>query len=72
MSIGCRNWLTGICGVMAAMAWTPAGPAHAQKPNVVVIISDDQGYGDYGFMGHDVIQTPRLDQLASESLVYTR
>jgi arylsulfatase A-like enzyme len=41
-------------------------------PNVVLIISDDQGWRDYSFMGHPAIQTPHLDQLASESLVYTR
>ena len=43
-----------------------------QQPNVVVIISDDQGFEDYGFMGHEVIQTPRLDRLAEESLLFTR
>jgi uncharacterized sulfatase len=38
----------------------------------VLIISDDQGFGDYGFMGHPVIQTPRIDDLAGQSLVFTR
>lgn len=42
------------------------------KPNVVVIISDDQGFYDYGFMGHDTIRTPELDRLADESLLFTR
>ena len=46
--------------------------AEESPPNVVVILSDDQGYADYSFMGHAIIQTPRLDRLASESLVYTR
>ena len=41
-------------------------------PNVVLIISDDHGWTDYGFMGHSVIQTPHLDRLASQSLLYTR
>ena len=39
-------------------------------PNVVMIISDDQGWTDFGFMGHDEIQTPHLDQLASQSAVF--
>ena len=42
------------------------------RPNVLLIISDDQAWTDYGFMGHPVIQTPHLDRLARESLVYTR
>ncbi|MEO1990722.1 MAG: sulfatase-like hydrolase/transferase, partial [Pirellulales bacterium] len=44
----------------------------ASQPNVVVIISDDQAWSDYGFMGHSVIQTPHLDALADRSLVMDR
>ncbi|MGK0180356.1 MAG: hypothetical protein ACI8PD_002163, partial [Nitrospinales bacterium] len=33
------------------------------KPNIVLILSDDQAWNDYGFMGHDVIETPNLDRL---------
>jgi uncharacterized sulfatase len=43
-----------------------------RPPNVVLIISDDQAWTDYGFMGHEQIQTPCLDRLAGESLVYPR
>jgi uncharacterized sulfatase len=39
-------------------------------PNVVLIISDDQAWGDYGFMGHPHVQTPNLDKLARESLTF--
>jgi len=42
------------------------------SPNVVLIISDDQAFSDYGFMGHPQIDTPHLDQLAKESLTFTR
>ena len=41
-----------------------------QPPNVVMIIGDDQGWTDFGFMGHEVIRTPHLDKLASESAVF--
>ena len=46
--------------------------AFAAPPNVLILLSDDQAYGDYGFMGHDAIRTPRLDRLAKESVVFTR
>ena len=46
-----------------------AAPA-AERPNVVLIISDDQGWGDFGFMGHEVIRTPNLDRLAADSAVF--
>lgn len=34
-----------------------------ERPNVIIIMSDDQGVGDYGFMGNEVIRTPALDQM---------
>lgn len=39
-------------------------------PNVVMIVADDQGWTDYGFMGHEVIRTPHLDRLAGESALF--
>lgn len=41
-------------------------------PNIVMILSDDQSWTDYGFMGHSVIQTPNLDRLASQSATFRR
>src|SRR5262245_5200838 len=42
----------------------------AERPNVLLIIADDQGWTDFGFMGHEVIRTPRLDRLMGESAVF--
>lgn len=42
-----------------------------KPPNVVIIMTDDQGIGDFGFMGNPYIQTPTLDQLATESMHMT-
>ena len=40
-------------------------------PNIIFIISDDQSWGDYSFMGHPHIKTPHIDQLAKElSLIH--
>jgi arylsulfatase A-like enzyme len=47
-------------------------PAADAPPNVVIILSDDQAWSDYGFMGHPHIKTPHLDKLAAQSLVFTR
>lgn len=46
--------------------------AQTQAPNIILIISDDQHFQDYGFMGHQIVKTPHLDRMASESLLYTR
>lgn len=56
---------TAIACILAAL------PALA-TPNIVMILSDDQGWGDYGFMGHPHLQTPHLDRLAAEGAVFTR
>lgn len=54
-----------------AVAWLTS-PALAQKPkpNVVLIVADDQAWTDLGFMGHDVVRTPHLDKLSKESATF--
>lgn len=47
-------------------------PNPKRPPNVVLIISDDQTWTDFSFMGHPDIQTPRIDELAAESARFTR
>lgn len=44
----------------------------AETPNIVFIISDDQAWTDYGFMGHKQLQTPNLDKLANEGLTFVQ
>ncbi|MEE2641764.1 MAG: sulfatase-like hydrolase/transferase [Planctomycetota bacterium] len=56
-----------------AAALNPSGNERRRAtPNVVFMISDDQTWTDYGFMGHPVIETPHLDRLARESFTFTR
>ncbi len=42
------------------------------SPNILLIISDDHAWGDYGFMGHEYIRTPSLDRLAREGVTFKR
>jgi len=49
-----------------------SGVAVAKPPHVVMIISDDQAYGDFSFMGHPHIKTPHIDRLARQSLLFRR
>ena len=43
-------------------------PAPASKPNILFILTDDQGYGDWGCTGHPLLKTPNVDRLAKESV----
>lgn len=54
----------------AAAAMRSAGAAPG-RPNVIVILADDQGYGDLSCHGHPVLKTPNLDRLHGESVRFT-
>ena len=41
------------------------------KPNVIYILADDLGYGDLGCYGQKMIQTPKIDQMAKEGMLFT-
>lgn len=58
--------------LLLAVSLSIAGKASAGQPNVVFLLSDDQSWTDYGFMGHPQLKTPRLDELARQGLVYER
>ena len=53
---------TGVLGISAS---------GAQAPNVILIFTDDQGYGDLGCYGSPNIETPTIDRMASEGLRFT-
>lgn len=50
---------------------TPATTTAAEKPNILIIFTDDQGYADLACYGNRKNKTPRLDQLASEGTRFT-
>ena len=64
--------LFAVLGITVAALSCGVAAEPELPPNVVVIISDDHGWTDYGFMGSPDVRTPALDRLASQSMVYTR
>ncbi len=58
----------GACLALARGAF--AGPT--RKPNIVLCMADDQGYGDMGYTGHPVIKTPNFDAMAAEGVRFDR
>src|SRR3712207_626336 len=46
--------------------------AAQRRPNLVFIITDDQGYGDLGCHGNPLVKTPNIDSLAGQSMEFTR
>ncbi|WP_372726014.1 sulfatase-like hydrolase/transferase, partial [Novipirellula sp.] len=43
-----------------------------RKPNIILVMADDQGWGDVGYNGHPFVQTPELDAMAKEGFVFDR
>lgn len=60
------------CLILALGAAAIFAARAAEPPNIVLLISDDHMWADYGFMGHEHIWTPHIDRLASESARFDR
>ena len=46
--------------------------AEAKSPNIILCMTDDQGWGDVGYNGHPHLKTPHLDQMSREGVTFTR
>ena len=68
-----RSWPLYVA-VIAAFIQPVTSPAvhAAEQPNIIFLFTDDQAPGMTGFEGNTVVKTPHLDQLAAESIQFTR
>ncbi|HNT35048.1 MAG TPA: sulfatase-like hydrolase/transferase [bacterium] len=57
----------GACVAVAKSGWA-MGRKVPSKPNVILCMADDQGWGDMGYNGHPVLKTPNFDAMASEGV----
>jgi arylsulfatase A-like enzyme len=64
-----RDFLLSACG--AAASFASAQPAR-RRPNIIMILCDDLGYGDLGCYGNRIIHTPNIDQFAREGARFTQ
>jgi arylsulfatase A-like enzyme len=62
----------GLGVFLVVAASTAAIAAGATPPNVIILITDDQGYADLGCHGNPVVHTPHLDRLHGESVRFTQ
>jgi arylsulfatase A-like enzyme len=57
--------------LISALLCSAAVSVSAEKPNIILIMTDDQGYGDLGCHGNPILKTPHLDRLHGESVRLT-
>lgn len=57
-------------GALVFLAWC-ASVCGAERPNIVVVLTDDQGYGDLGCHGNPILKTPNIDRFYRESVRFT-
>ena len=71
-----RRVFIAVTGVVFALVSTGASFAakaeRSGKPNIILVMADDQGWGDTGYNGHPFVKTPELDAMAQDAFVFDR
>lgn len=71
MSIFFKQRYSSLLFLSFIILFISCGPREFEQPNIILIMTDDLGYGDIGCFGNTEILTPSLDKLASEGLKFT-
>ncbi len=61
-----------LAAVVCCMTICVTSPLVAARPNIILVMSDDQGWGDVGYNGHPKIKTPELDAMAKAGIRFDR
>lgn len=75
MALRASSWLllAGVASLVSCTAPEPVALKQADaRPNIIVIIADDLGYGDTGAYGSRIVKTPNLDAMAADGVRFTR
>lgn len=66
------RWTLSVCTLLSLLFLPQHSSAEPDRPNVIIILTDDQGLGDLSFYGNPVIETPHLDTLAGEGVNFAQ
>jgi arylsulfatase A-like enzyme len=65
------SFLIAVC-LQSTLFAAPTPEGTAERPNVLLILTDDQGYGDLSLYGNPYLKTPNLDRLGTEGVRFDR
>jgi len=70
----CSGQCVLLCGVVQFVLAATAGlfAAEVVRPNIILVMPDDVGYGDYACLGNPIIRTPSVDAFKQQSLLFTQ
>lgn len=71
-AIGIASVSIGLMGLGACNTTSSKQADEVEKPNVIYILADDLGYGELGCYGQKLIETPHIDQLAKNGILFTQ
>ena len=63
--------IPALCVLLAANSLAGTADLKNQRPNIILVMTDDQGYGDVAAHGHPYLKTPNLDKLHKQSTRFT-
>lgn len=58
--------------ILPLLSLVPIATSGTERPNIILIMTDDQGWGDVGYNGHPHLKTPHLDQMHAEGVTFNR
>jgi len=61
-----------LCCLLCDLGQTLQAEEKSRQPNIILVMTDDQGYWDTGISGNPDIETPTIDRMAAESVTFTR
>ncbi|MEM7700162.1 MAG: sulfatase-like hydrolase/transferase, partial [Verrucomicrobiota bacterium] len=57
---------------LAVMVWIACGAAASARPHIILVMADDQGWGDMAYNGHPTVVTPHFDEAAAKGIRFDR
>ena len=63
---------TGMLALLVLAGYAEAKPLAGSRPNIILVMTDDQGMGDLSCMGNQVVKTPKIDRFHDKAVRFTR
>lgn len=71
--VNLNKWIRAAAVILALQVWVIEGnTSKIERPNIILVMADDQGWGDVGYYEHEILKTPELDAMSNNSIRFDR